>query len=242
MKPLKVFAPHIDKYRSSLLVSVAGLSAGIAGWVFQMPVLSGVVGLAAAYQAWRLFKDGTKRHHGVDVEAAHLDKLRVLTDARGWKLDTEVWVDGVGNLDAVVDTGYSQFIVELKSYLGLKELPSGAIVRCNKAQTSAAKEVKQVQDQVFGYWGISGRQRSMMTPVLWCPDARHGTAKSTLEGVVLVNAGAEKLVEFMAGVSRAQEDDFMKKPLFPEEAGLVGARRPQARLGAMETVFARVGV
>lgn len=235
----KVFAPHISRYRSSILLSALGVGVGIAAWVLQVPAVGGLVGLLAARRAWTMFKDGTKRHHGFAVEAEHVAKLREACDAKGWRVDTDVWVDGVGNLDAVVCADLSRVVVEIKSYGGLREV-DGAVVRCNKFKTSASKEVDQVNNQASGFSQLYNVPRSLVTRVLWCPNAPFESVKRTEDGLVLANGAGQKLMDLIAEVAWLQRDEFMGKPVFADEVGKYGQRRPEAKMAALDTVRARV--
>lgn len=247
LKQRRAFAPHIARYRSSLVLSALGVGVGAAAWVLQAPVLGGVFGLWAARRAWTQFKDGTRRHHGFIVEAEHLERLKAACQARGWRVDTDVWIDGVGNLDAVVSADFGRFIVEIKSYGGLRELDDESIVRCNKLRTSAAREVEQVNKQGYGFSQLYNVPGKLVTKILWCPNAPFESVRQTKEGVVLANgpvggsAGAgNKLIDFIAQASRAHEVAFMAAPMFPEEVGRYGQRRPEVQLSALDTVRARV--
>ncbi|MFG6488285.1 hypothetical protein ACG04R_16480 [Roseateles sp. BYS78W] len=244
LKQRQTFAPHITRYRSSLVLSALGIGVGVTAWVLQAPALGGLFGLWAARRAWTQFKDGARRHQGFIVEAEHLEHLKTACQARGWRVDTDVWIDGIGNLDAVVSAEYGRVIIEIKSYGGLRELEDGSIVRCNKLRSSAAREVQQVHNQAFGYCGLLNVPAKLVTKVLWCPSAPFESVKETREGVVLangpVNGAGAKLMGFIERVSRVQTDAFAAAPLFPEEAGMYGQRRPEVRLGALDTVRARV--
>jgi hypothetical protein len=242
MKPTtkrKGFAPHITRYRNSVLVSALGVGVGVAAWVLQVPAVGGLAGLWAACRAWTMFKDGTKRHHGFMVEAEHVAKLREACAAKGWKVDTDVWVDGVGNLDAVVCADLSRVVIEVKSHGGLREV-DGSVVRCNKLKTSASREVDQVNNQALDFSQLYNVPRSLVTRVLWCPNAPFESVKQTNDGLVLANGAGQKLIDFIAEVAWLQREEFMGKPLFPDEVGRFGQRRPEVKMGALDTVRARV--
>jgi hypothetical protein len=244
LKQRRGFAPHIARYRSSLLLSALGVGVGAAAWVLQAPVLGGLFGLWAARRAWTQFKDGARRHHGFIVEAEHLERLKAACRARGWRVDTDVWIDGVGNIDAVVSADFGRFIVEIKSYGGLRELDDESIVRCNKMRASAAREVEQVNKQAYGFSKLYNVPGKLVTKVLWCPNAPFESVRETKEGVVLVNGavdgGAGKFLDFIEQHSRAQREAFMAAPVFPEEVGRYGMRRLDPKLAAIDTVRARV--
>jgi hypothetical protein len=233
MKPRTPFSPHLDRYHASLVMSSMGVAVGAAAWVLQVPVIAGGIGLIAAYQAWKQYKDGTVRQHGVDVEALHVAELAAECQARGWQLDTDVWMDGIGNLDAVVIVGIARFVVEIKSYWGLRELSDGSVVRCDKLHQSAAKEVDQVQRQVSGYAYAFNFKKP--EAILWCPSAPQGTAKTTGAGVGLVNGTVKLLCGHIARVATSLNDDFMARPASVEH--IVIARPRQ--LTALETIRTR---
>ena len=231
----RTFESHLDQYRSSMKWSTTGVVIGAVAWVFGAPVVAGVAGLAAAGLAYRAFKDGSKRHHGLNVEATFLTALAKQCEANGWELKTDIMLPGIGNLDAVVVAGFTHFVVELKSYLGFRETAErGEIVRC-AGGASAAKQLQQVNDQVSGYQYAFDHRH--VRSVLWCPNAKGGTAKETGLGVALVNGGMSTLCDYIARTAEVRNAVVLNTPLFPDEGA--AAPRPRKHLTAVETMRAR---
>lgn len=238
------FTPHLGWYRSSIIASSIGVAVGVAAWVLQAPVVGGIFGLWMARRAWTKYQDGVRRQRGLEVEAQHIEHLRSACAARGWTVTTDVWIDGVGNIDAVVAADFVHFIIEIKSYGGLKELANESIVRCNRLQTSAAKEVKQVHDQAFGLAGLYSIPRNLVTKILWCPGAKFDSVRETREGVTLANGpvkgSGSKLIEYIAQVSESKIQAFMEAAQTPTEPGKLVPRVRNEHTTALETLRTRV--
>jgi hypothetical protein len=235
MKPTKTFVPHIDQYRSSFALSSAGVAAGTAAWVFGAPVIAGVVGLVAAGFALRTYKDGTKRQRGLDVEAQHVAALAKVCGENGWALEKDVWLDGIGNMDAVVTARAVRLAVEIKSYFGLREEVDGSIVRCTKACTPADKEVRQVKNQAAAY---AARFDVRMPEVaLWCPESMHGTARVARCGVTLVNGGVRTLAWHIARVTKERMASLVATPAINTRPALPRAPERSTRTAFEELRF-----
>ena len=190
------FRPDLLCYRDAAIVAGAGVMGMGAGAWTGFVKTGGVVLLGAGFLAWKWFREGQGRGRGFAVEDEVTAGLQVQCDARGWKLQKDLWFDGVGNLDAVITTGSMVCILEVKSYGGLT-VRDGRVVRTNRDSTPADKELRQAQTQAKRVKAYLKTGTKPVLPVLWCPKSRR-EAGLVHQGVLLANGSLDLMVDIIA--------------------------------------------
>jgi hypothetical protein len=194
--PGAVFRPDLLCYRDAVIVAGAGvIGMGAGAWTGFVKT-GGVVLVGAGLLAYRWFREGQRRGRGFVVEDEVLVGLQAQCTARGWKLQKDLWFDGVGNLDAVITTGSMVCILEIKSYAGLT-VRGGSVVRTNRDATPADKELRQAQSQATRVKAYLKSSTKPVLPILWCPESRK-EAGVVHQGVLLANGAIGLMVEIVA--------------------------------------------
>lgn len=194
--PTGAFRPDLLCYRDAGIAGAAGAFALGVGSRFGYGgfFIGAALAASAGAVAWKWFQEGKRRGRGFVVEDATLKSLKVECDARGWVLKTDMWFDGVGNLDAVIVMSSMTCILEIKSHGGLR-VHGNRVVRCNRTATPADKELNQAQRQALKVRG--SMKVAAVMPVLWCPMAPR-EAGVVHDGVLLANGSVELMAEILA--------------------------------------------
>jgi hypothetical protein len=191
-----VFRPDLLCYRDAAIMAGAGVvSLGAGAWTGFVKT-GAVLLVGAGVLAYRWYREGQRRGRGFVVEDDVVAGLQVACDARGWKLQRDMWFDGLGNLDAVITTDSMVCILEIKSYGGLT-IRSGRVVRTNRDATPADNELRQAQSQASRVKALMKSSTKPVRPILWCPKSRK-EAGVVHAGVLLANGAVDMMVEIVA--------------------------------------------
>lgn len=194
--PSATFRPDLLCYRDAAIAAGAGVIAMGAGAATGFTKTGAVLLVGAGLLAYSWFREGQRRGRGFVVEDETFAGLQTECDARGWKLQKDMWFDGIGNLDAVVTTRSMVLVLEIKSYSGLT-VRGASVVRMNRDATPADKELRQAQSQAARVKGYFKNSTMPVMPVLWCPKARR-EAGLVHQGVLLANGSVSLMAEIIA--------------------------------------------
>ncbi|MCK9687269.1 NERD domain-containing protein [Scleromatobacter humisilvae] len=190
------FRPDLLCYRDAAIMAGAGVVTMSAGAWTGFVKTGAVLLVGAGVLAYRWYREGQRRGRGFVVEDEVVAGLQTQCDARGWKLQRDMWFDGLGNLDAVITTDSMVCILEIKSYGGLT-IRSGRVVRTNRDATPADKELRQAQSQASRVKALMKSSTRPVLPILWCPKSRK-EAGVVHAGVLLANGAVDMMVEIIA--------------------------------------------
>lgn len=182
------FAPWKADYSRARQLFVLAFLAACMSAVSAPRNISVALGSAAvAVVLFLLFlgarRSGNRRRFGNRVEIA---AVRALTDdlPPGWKSDIGIGHASFGDIDVLLtDPNWSKYVVEIKSFHGLRLDKRGQLVKMNGDRLTK-DVIKQVMDQ--------GRYVNADHAIIWLPNARQSNVFQH-RGVMIVNGSVASL-------------------------------------------------